>query len=129
MAELITQTDRLDIYQTYVPGEDGTGDAAIRLPCWTFMAFDVSSCSYSPACTVWVTINEYWIPTKLFVEWIYVSEDSRRKGYAKETLDELIDVLGHLDMIGVTPEGEGLAKSFPPPRAPSWCVQADSCDE
>lgn len=55
--------------------------------------------------TVWEQFDNY-------VEWIYVEDQFRRKGFATEVLREIERQIGPLTIEGVTPEGKELERSY-----------------
>lgn len=97
------KTKRFDIFHHRVVRNPDLG-----LPKEMFTAWFHSEDVPRPVCEVILWPNPYG----LYVEWVHVCEEHRRKGIATEVVQALEQRLGALDMSGVTDAGEKFVAAY-----------------
>lgn len=100
------KTKRFDIFHHRVVRNPDVG-----LPKEMFTAWFHSEDVPRPVCEVILWPNPYGI----YVEWVHVCEEHRRKGIATEVVRALEQRLGALDMSGATDAGEGFVAAYKKP--------------
>lgn len=101
------KTQRFDIFHHRVVRNPDLGHPREMFTAW-FHGEDVPR----PVCEVILGPNPYGI----YVEWVHVCEEHRRKGIATEVVRALEQKLGALDMSGATDAGEGFVAAYKKPN-------------
>lgn len=101
------KTKRFDIFHHRVVRNPKLGHPKEMFTAW-FHGVDVPR----PICEVILWPNPYG----LFVEWVHVCEEYRRKGIATEVLKALESKFGPLDMGGATDAGEKFVAAYKPTK-------------
>lgn len=99
------KTKRFDIFHHRVVRNPALGHPKEMFTAW-FRGVDVPR----PVCEVILWPNPYGI----YVEWVHVCEEYRRKGIATEVVRALEQRLGALDMSGATDAGEKFVAAYKP---------------